>query len=746
VNVRGKPWLRVAGRVSLFVVLLLAPTLARAAYYYRRPYVAPGVQLPDLAQIQVTRAPSAPLVDEDVQTGSGIVAVDRAHGNRVDDAELNVLLARLAKRGMRATSVWPEDSLPDALRTAAALVVVSPHVSYSDNEIAAVARFVEQGGRILLAADPSRYNVEVRYDEAGSESYLVQSDVPAINSLASAFGLAFADDYLYNTQENAGNYQYVILRDLADGPLSAGVTEVVFYAAHSVSASEEVVIRSSPATASSLHEQGGGWVTMALGGGGQVLAVGDFTFMTEPHNASLDNDRLIANIADFIATAERTFGLTEFPHFLGSEIDLVPVFSGTEETAFSGATVSEVSKLQSALSSADVQLHWHSEPEASHDRLYLGLYDGLNRVPEAAGILAQHGITLTLETAERAQLALTPQPTLQAPQPETTPTPTATLRPARDWIHVPGIGQIEAQQNVLFYANEEQGRQVLLILAYTEEGLGTAIDRLLSGDWTGCLIDDDRLADPLRASMAVCPAEYTPPEAPVATPMPDEEMGETTGPYPAPDVSVLIVGDDDGKGVYEGWSSAYLLYDAVTSLGYEPQAWSTTYDGPITETQLAGRDVVLWCTGDYQDEGGNPSAEELSLLEDYLQGGGHLLLVGAFLGDPEGRSQGLLVDIQVSDPENPLTQSFGPDEVIDLVRFGADEDYAPYDLLRLDGGTVAWIRGPGSELAGEAVIATSQYGADGGRLAVAGVPLYLLPYEDGLQLGSDIVLWLLEGG
>ncbi|MFN2156694.1 MAG: hypothetical protein ACK2UX_15790, partial [Anaerolineae bacterium] len=117
---RSRLWLRAVGRISLFVVLLLAPTLARAAYLYRRPYVAPGVQLPDLAQIQVPRASSVPFVDEDVQPGSGIVAIDRAHGNRVDDAELNVLLARLTKRGIRATSVWPGESLPDALRTVTA--------------------------------------------------------------------------------------------------------------------------------------------------------------------------------------------------------------------------------------------------------------------------------------------------------------------------------------------------------------------------------------------------------------------------------------------------------------------------------------------------------------------------------------------------------------------------------------------------------------------------------------------------
>jgi hypothetical protein len=643
---------------------------------------------------------------------------------------------------MRATSVSPGDSLSSVLRTATALVVVSPHTPYSDDEIEDVKRFVEQGGRALLVADPSRYTVVAQFDEVIGEQYIVQSDVPAINTLASAFGLAFADDYLYNTKENAGNYQYVIFRDLADGPLTDGVSEIVFYAAHSIVASEEAAVRASLETASSLREQGGAFATMALGGSGQVLAIGDFTFMTEPYNGSLDNNRLIANIADFVAGTRRTFGLTEFPHFLGSDVDLIPVSSGGDEGALSGMAVSEVAELQSALSSAGKRLYWRSDPVASHDLIYLGLYSGLEGTPKVAGILAQQGITLTLETAERARLALTPSPTRQAARAETTPTPTATLPPARDWIHLPGTGQADAKENALFYQNEEAGQQVLIVLAFAEDGLRAALERLLSGGFAGCLIDDDREADPVEASLALCPVEPATLGEPTPTPtLPADEMEE---PLPGGDVSILIVADDDGEGIYERWNSAYLLYDVVTAAGYEPQAWSTTYDGPVTAVQLEDMDVVLWCTGDYQDEGGNPSLDELSTLHDYVQGGGSLLLIGAFVGDPEGRARGLLLDIEVSDPEHPLTQGFEEGQIIELVRFGADEDYAPFTLLGLDGGEPAWIRGPTSELSGEAVVATLQYEPPGGRLALVSMPLYLLPYEEGAQLGNNVLSWLLN--
>ena len=518
------------------------------------------------------------------------------------------------------------------------------------------------------------------------------------------------------------------------------MTEIVFYAARSISASEEAVARTSSATFSSLREPSGAFTAMALGGGGRVLAVGDLTFMTAPYSESLDNDRLISNIAGFISEARRTFGLTQFPYFMGDDVDLIPVHRSPEERPGPGIAVSEVADVSSALSSAGKRLHWRSEPSGSHDVIYLGFYEGLEAVPEVASILAQEGITLTLETAERARLT----PTSAEPTTQSGATPRATLAPPRDRISLPGIGEVDAKQHALFYQNERAEQQVLIVLAFGADGLRGAIDRLLSGGFAGCLIDEDREADPEEASVALCPAQYSADREVGLTPAaPADESKDW---YLGGEVSILIIADDDGEGVYERWNSAYVLYDVVTAAGYDPQAWSTTYDGPVTAAQLEAADVVLWCTGDYQDDDGNPSPDELGMLEGFVQGGGSLLLIGAFLGDPAGRARGLLVDIAVVDPGHPLAQGFNEDEVIELVRVGAEEDYAAFTLLGLDGGDVAWARGPESELSGEPVVSTLEYGPPGGRFALVGMPLYLLPYEDSVQLGTNILLWLIGEG
>ena len=92
---RLRSTLGVLGRVFLFLALLALPSLARAGYYYRRPYRPSSVPYPDHARVDMPTMQSVSFVDTDVRQGEGYVVVDRAHDNAVDDAELNVLLARL---------------------------------------------------------------------------------------------------------------------------------------------------------------------------------------------------------------------------------------------------------------------------------------------------------------------------------------------------------------------------------------------------------------------------------------------------------------------------------------------------------------------------------------------------------------------------------------------------------------------------------------------------------------------------
>lgn len=51
--------------------------------------------------------------------------------------------------------------------------------------------------------------------------------------------------------------------------------------------------------------------------------MGDLTFMVPPQNSILDNNRLIADIAEFLASSDRGFELSDFPYFFDGAADIV---------------------------------------------------------------------------------------------------------------------------------------------------------------------------------------------------------------------------------------------------------------------------------------------------------------------------------------------------------------------------------------------------------------------------------------
>jgi hypothetical protein len=538
------------------------------------------------------------------------------------------------------------------------------------------------------------------------------------------------------------------LRDFAVNPLTVGLDEVVFYASHSIATGEQALITADQWTISSLRDRAGGLATMSFGGNGQVLAIADFTFMTEPYNATAGNDRLIANIADFLAAAERHYRLTDFPLFFGDEVAVVPVLNTSAPLAVPVETIARLSLLRSAFEDAEKTLRWRTEGTGL-DVVYVGLYEDVEFVPEAAEILAGQGITFTLETV--AQKRATPTPTPRyTPTPTPTPAselsayPTPTPEPLRDWIHLAGVGQVEAKEVALFYQNEEEGRQVLIVLAFDEDGVQGALERLIYRDFGDCLIEEDRERDPQVISLALCPTAYGPPEE-LPTPVPTPEGQPDVTPTDVAEGGILIVSDDDGTGAYEWWTSAYQFYDVATSAGFSAATWSTSLDGEVTLEQMQSYDAVIWCTGDYQAEESNPSEEELNALSEYLGAGGQAILSGAFLGDAADRESGLLLDVQVFQADHPLAAGFEADQIVVLERFTAEEDYVPYVLRDAEAGDVVFVRGPDSEFAQRAALFALEDDLADSRLVVIGFPIYLLPYETGNQLGGNAVFWLMEG-
>ena len=222
----------------LLVLLLIAlPVAGRWAWFYRGWYTPPVIPEIDESQIALPLSEYRPLADE-VLESVGRVVVDLSHDNNLEVDDLTPLRDRLTQRGVAIeTFHGPSSSLETRLRGATALVVIAPTSRYTAEERDAIADFVEDGGRLLLAADPTR-PVPPEEEEESLNSALVPlrtSAIPAINSLANAFGVAYFDDYLYNLVENEGNYRNVKFTVLSnEHSLTQGLEMVVFFATHSL--------------------------------------------------------------------------------------------------------------------------------------------------------------------------------------------------------------------------------------------------------------------------------------------------------------------------------------------------------------------------------------------------------------------------------------------------------------------------------------------------------------------------------
>lgn len=191
---------------------------------------------------------------------------------------MNLLLSRILARGYRIEYLRDSSNLAKNLSYSTSFVVLSPASSFSTAEVKSVKEFINRGGRLLMLSEPIRES--------------------EINSLAAEFGVLFWNDYLYNLKENAGNFRYIYLKEFAEDNVTKGLQRVVFYTSGSVFGNG-IIFTDSDTYSSSKGEKGRYPVAVAAMDS-RVLAIGDVTFLSEPYNV-MDNNRLIYNIADFLA-------------------------------------------------------------------------------------------------------------------------------------------------------------------------------------------------------------------------------------------------------------------------------------------------------------------------------------------------------------------------------------------------------------------------------------------------------------
>ena len=364
------PVLRI-GLLLLLPVFALAYFLGAYFFYYRGDYDPPPtatvsferLALPVSSQASFTEVP---------QVHRGTLLVDGGHRNDFSKGEISSFLSKIAARGHDIDFIGepatfggfrgldPDirfDLMEEKLRRAHSLAVILPDAPYLPKEADLVERFVENGGRLLLIADPTRRN--------------------QINSLAERFGIAFQPDYLYNTVEYDLNFENIFIRDFVPDSLTNNLRQIALYTTGSVKSAGPGLAYADANTQSSVVERIEAFYPIVKGHDDRVLAIADFTFMVPPQNSILDNDQFLSNIADFLTTSQREFDLADFPYFFEDDVDILLGRSSLFDLGTATKALLAEFQVNGVIVGAE---------DITRDMVYLGLYRDAADVAHYLGV------------------------------------------------------------------------------------------------------------------------------------------------------------------------------------------------------------------------------------------------------------------------------------------------------------------------------------------------------------------------
>ncbi len=481
-------------QIWIALAVLILPVLARGLWFYQGIPSRPEIQAPDYAGASLPQPPLSTPVPETAAAPSGqVVVVDYSHSNQFDPSEIQALVSFLTGRGARVEFDNGYPYLSTRLKYASAYIVISPGYSFTVEEVTLVGQFIQRGGRLIVFTDPTHGIIDY---ESFTGNPVMLSDVSAANSLLAPFDIAFENDYLYNLVNNEGNFRNVLFARFSDNDLTKGLSQVAFYGVHSVSAqSGQPFIIGDKNTLSSRTDSsenaatipGEGLAAAALNAGGNVLAIGDFTFLLPPYNQVADNNLLLGRIADFALGGTRTHALADFPYLFGPQAHLLVV----GDLQLTADLLAPLAYLQKVLRMSDTSLSIAPEAVAGSDTVVIGLLtpsEDLDRFIEPFRLGLDDPASVT----------------------------------------VPGFGQIgRTGVGLMLFAQHLLGKpglngNTLILLTDSPEDLPMLINLLANGDMSSCVIQNN---------IGVCSIGYS--GGSFGTPMPSEEIRPAETPTPA---------------------------------------------------------------------------------------------------------------------------------------------------------------------------------------------------------------------
>ncbi len=430
---------------------LLLPILARGLWFYQGVSHRPTIETPDYASLTIPQPPlQTPVAEEDIKQVGGVVVMDATHANQFQPAEAQSLKEAIEDRGGKLEFITDSTLLENQLKYASAYAVLSPSTAFSTGEINLVKAFVDRGGRLVVFTDATRGMV---FSDFFTGTTTVYPDTYAANPLLENFGITVNNDYMYNLAENEGNFRNVFFDEFGKSELTFGLKQVALYGAHSVSSDSGLVLfRGSDSTFSSVSDahdpaQGGA----AMSADGNVVAFGDFTFLTPPYDIVADNSTLITNIADFLLGGKRTPSLANFPYVFSQRV--VQVFP-TSDVQITAEMIAALSRLQTSLRAINISMEIATENPADGEVLFLSTFAPSEDLDPIIG-------RFDLVTDDFSE-----------------------------FVTIPGFGDIgRAGNGVLLFESGKKGN-TLVLLSDTLEDLISLLDTVSSGSLASCVLQD----------------------------------------------------------------------------------------------------------------------------------------------------------------------------------------------------------------------------------------------------------------
>jgi hypothetical protein len=279
---------------QLFVIALavaIAIYASLTVYYYNEFPKQKDSQLPDFESISVPRNPEGtPSIY--AKRANARIVIDGAHENAFTTSEISSLLESFNKIGGAVEIVESLEDFDMALNYADSLVVISPFTVYTKEEVLDVKDFLRKGGKLALIYDPTRGGT--------------------INSLSSQIDIVFVPDYLYNLNENAGNFRNIFVDEFRPSPVTSGIKRITLFTASSIESNAGLAFTDEKTTSSLLGEGPHSPVALVSN---SIFALADQSFMIHPNDRVTDNGRLISNMASFLGEGKRRHTLEDFPFF-----------------------------------------------------------------------------------------------------------------------------------------------------------------------------------------------------------------------------------------------------------------------------------------------------------------------------------------------------------------------------------------------------------------------------------------------